>query len=649
MDVVIDHINARHRAGELNFTAQYATLAEYFAALNASRSRPARWARRERHDLVPYALDVGTAPLGGATAERAGAVGAAGVPAGSAARPRPRLGSRQQPPVQQNWWTGEFTSWPLMKKMTRAGAAVLRAAEQLRTTALLRASGGGKQRDQDVNDDVALDALRRASAEAQHHDAVDGTSPARVTAMWERHLSLAEHATRALQERAMGIITNVTAGAASGASAVKPARGGAHGAADARWTLDAGELSDAIFAGGRAQVGVYNPLAWAATRVVSLPVSANRHDSALCELVLLASSLPPLGIRTFEVWAAVPGTAARCGGAGSAVVAATITRQDLASAAAAAHGAMGTSDHRGSNATFSVSNAALELVFSKTNGELQEMRSSPPRGGADAEVPLRLRLRQQLVVYPSAHGDVPIHSDNYIFQPAAVAAPVSVLRDRHGRPASGDHTAPPLVTVTDGPVMAEVRVPHGAWLEQRFRVFRNRGKDSRQTQPGANSPKGVKPEPVPKAEPLDVERAVEHIVTAGPLPQNAELASRIDALGDGLARDGAYWSDESGWLAVARRWNDTKQLDPLANIAANYVPNYAVAFARTNSSAAAAALASTAQLTLMTTHSRGVVGGAVIHNASLEAMLHRRVSGGFPGLDDNSTVSCSRKSRLARQ
>ena len=113
MDRVLEHINAN--ADKLGFTAQYATLAEYYAALNASRARPLRWPRLERHDLLPYALDVGTAPLGG--------------PEAHVARP---------PQVQQNWWTGEFTSWPLMKKMTRAGAAVLRGAEQLYATALLR-------------------------------------------------------------------------------------------------------------------------------------------------------------------------------------------------------------------------------------------------------------------------------------------------------------------------------------------------------------------------------------------------------------------------------------------------------------------------------------------------------------------------------
>ena len=167
--------------------------------------------------------------------------------------------------------------------------------------------------------------------------------------------------------------------------------------------------------------------------------------------------------------------------------------------------------------------------------------------------------------------------------------------------------------------MSEVIVRVNGWAEQRFRLFRHRSS-------------------LAAAEPLDMERTAEHIVALGPIPLDSEVASRIDGLDDGLASDGEFFTDESCWFTVRRQFNASLQANPLTNIAANYKPHYHTAFARTLASSAAPR----AQLTLLTAHSRGVTGGDVARNVSLESMLHRRLSASpapVGGLDDNSTVS----------
>jgi hypothetical protein len=80
MDRVLEYINAH--SDELGFTAEYSTLSGYFDALHAYASnRSYDFATRQRGDFLPY-----TDPA---------------------------------PPVGQHWWSGEFTSWPILKKRTR--------------------------------------------------------------------------------------------------------------------------------------------------------------------------------------------------------------------------------------------------------------------------------------------------------------------------------------------------------------------------------------------------------------------------------------------------------------------------------------------------------------------------------------------------
>ena len=211
-------------------------------------------------------------------------------------------------------FAGEFTSWPLMKKMTRAGAAALRSAEQLNTLGAL----AGQPSAQTALNSGGIAALRRASAEAQHHDAVDGTSPARVTRMWEDHL----------QHGGQTAAPTVNAAAATFLS-------------DANWTSNPLSSLAALRRGVPITLAVHNPLPWPATRVVSMAVpvavrvvdsnctkvpsdifpqalpndswprgpggaaqtsqSASTPPAGDSELVFIAEGLPPLGFRRYTI------------------------------------------------------------------------------------------------------------------------------------------------------------------------------------------------------------------------------------------------------------------------------------------------------------------------------------------------------------
>ena len=181
MDAVIHHVNADASS---SFTLEYGTLADYFAAEREANNEATPGVQRpsvqqkpiRRSDFLPYALPANEPPL------------------------------RSTPPATppQSWWSGEFTSWPLMKKRTRMGWARLRSTEQLMAMHVLRHPLGHMETD-------LVRTLRVASAEAQHHDAVDGTSPARVTLMWENHLAHGdESAAKVAQDAASALLSGNT-------------------------------------------------------------------------------------------------------------------------------------------------------------------------------------------------------------------------------------------------------------------------------------------------------------------------------------------------------------------------------------------------------------------------------------------------------
>ena len=246
-----------------------------------------------------------------------------------------------------------------------------------------------------------------------------------------------------------------------------------------------------------------------------------------------------------------------------------------------------------------------------------------------------LNVSVRLVAYES-NIEGPFASDNYKFYPANGGMPLG--RD-HGD-VDGNSNSDALGDRGDdggvhgqllrGRVLLEMRRPFaGGMAMQRVRLFRGLTRGDAWSQA------------------LHVSHSV------GPLPLNTEVAARWSI--PDMATNGSYWSDQSGWYMQPRRFNPHKEpTDPLLNIAANYVPMYTTAFAREDTpwvdqptpEADKRSIIDpdrqsrrhvAQQLTLVSGHSHGCMGGTP--NATLEVMLHRRLSNGW--LDDNSTVVCT--------
>ena len=153
MDPLIAHINANPRFG---VRIQYATLSEYFAALNADQG--SGFAQHEG-DFVPYEF------------------------------------------MPDGWWSGFYTSRPTLKQASRAHDARLRAAEVMFAWARPLFS----------NEMVAkmlskLTVARRASAILTHHDAITGTERARVADDYMRMLKEGNEGISVVMENGMSVL-----------------------------------------------------------------------------------------------------------------------------------------------------------------------------------------------------------------------------------------------------------------------------------------------------------------------------------------------------------------------------------------------------------------------------------------------------------
>ena len=107
-------------------------------------------------------------------------------------------------------------------------------------------------------------SLRKASAEAQHHDAVDGTSPGRITAMWIHHLAAAEAtASNASADTVEALLRTGSSSITEGLSA------------------DGAVLGVGLAGNLTVPVVVYNSLGFDRTQVLTLPIPAAALDLAL--------------------------------------------------------------------------------------------------------------------------------------------------------------------------------------------------------------------------------------------------------------------------------------------------------------------------------------------------------------------------------
>jgi hypothetical protein len=272
---IIDHINANQALFRMR--VQYATLAEYFAALRAWESAdPGHVFPAWQGDLLPYSETPGTD------------------------------------------WTGFFTSRPALKAAIRFHHALLRASEQLFAVAAASGSLLPQQR-QTLWPQVGL--AREAQALVQHHDAVTGTS---TQAVVDDYLSWLANGTQAAQGVAAAAVDAMWAAAAPACAAL-----------DLQFSV----MDSAAAPSLAATLVAFNSLGWEVTSALAVvlancsvgvwrapaplePVQAqwsDDPDSGGCVL-RFAATLPAAGWATFFlVPGATPWTAAPSCGAGTAI------------------------------------------------------------------------------------------------------------------------------------------------------------------------------------------------------------------------------------------------------------------------------------------------------------------------------------------
>ena len=306
---------------------------------------------------------------------------------------------------------------------------------------------------------------------------------------------------------------------------------------------------------------------------------------AYYELVFVATDIAPLG---FQVYTIQPSGA---------------STSQSPPAATIIHGVGGDGTATAPTVTTTtISNGVTELTFT---GATLVRASSPSQSGSKHGGKFTMELHQDVVVYQS-RGSGPVSSNNYQFDPTSEG--VSAL------------TASSRATVYKGSVVVQVVVQYTPTIIQRFRLVRLPAARRRKSSSSSSS----------SAVALGMQVLID--TSVGPLVENTEVAARF--FSPEIGSDGRFWSDESGWFARNRTFNPAKQTDPLLNIAANYVPMAQFGYAQNNPNGDGGDNASS-QLTLVAEHSHGLIGGTP--NASLEVMLHRRLTNGW--LDDNSTVS----------
>jgi hypothetical protein len=197
--------------------------------------------------------------------------------------------------TEEGYWTGYYTSRPLLKGLARSAGAALRTAEAL----FVALCGAGASLDRGCSERFfpSLFMLRRACGEATHHDAVAGTSTAAVTQMYVDHLNAGVAGVAPLVEAAA---SELVTGAKSPASLNATTAG--------------------MPAGANVTFAAFNSLGWAVRRAIRVPVGDAWSSGAFvvtsaatglpvpCQAMpssngslFIIATLPPLGHASFSV------------------------------------------------------------------------------------------------------------------------------------------------------------------------------------------------------------------------------------------------------------------------------------------------------------------------------------------------------------
>ena len=411
--------------------------------------------------------------------------------------------------VTAAWWTGYYTSRNALKGYLRSRENVLRTAELLH---VLTSQPLGPRRSNP--DFVPLEALRKASGEATHHDAVSGTAEPRVVKMYDEHLMNGSNLVAPLIEEALSVL-------------------GQAGQPIPDLSLNASSLhilltdSDATVS-----IVVFNPTSWPLSQFVAVPCFQTNlivmsHTGAAVAFDVLPSNVTS------------PGTCQVAGTCGHPEVVTPYVLHFAVSIGAIGYETYFVSVNTSAGpteATYSVSsdvtnvsNGLVEVVFDGSTHLLSQVSLLTSS--------ISVEVSQNFFEYDESTDfhlkEAP--GGAYILHPKGPASPVvtspysyEVVQGRYVTEVRQRFTMPCNQTIDDGPLLIS------CGIEQTYRLVQG-------------------------------SIAVEILTSVGPLQNNKDFVSRYST---SLSTDGVFYTDDNCFDTHQRTLNDS-----ITNpIGGNYYP-----------------------------------------------------------------------------
>ncbi|KAJ0974238.1 hypothetical protein J5N97_016203 [Dioscorea zingiberensis] len=455
------------------------------------------------------------------------------------------------------YWTGYFTSRPTFKRYVRMLSGYYLAARQLEFFVGIASSG------------LSTTSLGDAMGLAQHHDAVSGTAKQHTTNDYAKRLSSGSSKAEIVVNLALSCLTSSNKQCASPSTNFTQCN-----------LLNISycpPTEDESF-GESLVLVLYNPLGWARTDFIRIPVNddqlsvrdsgGNFIESQLVELdnatsnlrkfyveaylgisskekpkywLVFQVSVPPLGWNTYFI---SKGAGADGTGTGSKSHMSTTATPE--------------------NGTIEVGPGPFKMSFSSVSGQLIRVFSS--KTGTD------IPIQQSYLWYGSSTGDAADAqaSGAYIFRP-------------NGAPPTAVSRSVPLKIIR-GPLVDEVHQQFSSWIYQITRLYKD--KDHAEIE-----------------------------FTIGPIPTDdgvgKEVITRLTA---NMATNKIFYTDSNGrdFLKRVRDYREDWNLQVTQPVAGNYYPINLGMYLEDGKS----------ELSVLVDRA---VGGSSIQDGELEIMLHRRL------------------------
>mmetsp|Transcript_7270 Transcript_7270/g.17535 ORF Transcript_7270/g.17535 Transcript_7270/m.17535 type:complete len:806 (+) Transcript_7270:977-3394(+) len=492
------------------------------------------------------------------------------------------------------YWTGYFTSRPALKRMERVMSGYLLAARQVEALAGVGAAAGVSPQ--------PLFLLEAASAVAQHHDAVSGTSKQHVAFDYAQRLS--EGYNQAAPE-----VFNVGIAKLAGLSSDTT-------------LVNCPDLNISVCdatGGDSFSVVAYNPLAYARSEVLTIPVAADSVVVTDATGEAVAATVVPSNADADD---ALPYSLMFATGDISPLTAAPFT---VAVVSAASEGAAQapTAQTVSGSGTLEVTNGKVTLTFDKSSGRLSGMSYVDEEQDED----LSIELDQGYYYYTSFNSSVDLaewdlsdcdpetgsdcpegypkatlqhHKATRLMNSVEHHSQVGPLHRDLGssddqnsgayifRPTTPDQTpisvGVPTLTVSESDLVTEVHQVWSSWVTQTFRLYAGQSY-------------------------AEVEW------TVGPVPIDDNMGKEvISKFSSSIASDGTLYTDSNGREFLERKldYRPTWDLIQYEEVAGNYYPVNMGLYIKDEN----------AQLSILNDRSQG---GASLEEGSLELMLHRRL------------------------